>query len=70
VQRVKDFQKAVDALCIITIGEEGEAYYQVAYTVVDADGTTLKREWEPLNAIKDHNPKFLFYDGLWAAGLP
>ena len=70
MQRVKDFQKAVDALCIITIGEEGEAYYQVAYAVVDADGTTLKREWEPLNAIKDHNPKFLFDDGLWAAGLP
>lgn len=43
----------------IAIGEEGEAYYQVAYTVIDADGITLKRELEPLDAIKDHNPKFL-----------
>lgn len=43
----------------IAIGEEGEEYYQVAYTVIDADGKTLERELAPLNAIKDHNPKYL-----------
>lgn len=43
----------------IAIGEEGEEYYQVAYTVIDADGKTLDRELSPLNAIKDHNPKYL-----------
>jgi predicted AAA+ superfamily ATPase len=43
----------------IAIGDEGEEYYQVAYTVIDADGKTLKRELAPLNAINDHNPKYL-----------
>jgi predicted AAA+ superfamily ATPase len=43
----------------IAIGDEGEEYYQVAYTVIDADGTTLKRELAPLDAISDHNPKYL-----------
>ena len=43
----------------IAIGEDGEEYYQVAYTVVDPDGKTLKRELAPLNAINDHNPKYL-----------
>lgn len=43
----------------IAIGEEGEAYYQVAYTVIDADGKTLERELAPLDAIRDHNPKYL-----------
>lgn len=43
----------------IAIGEEGEEYYQVAYTVIDANGKTLERELAPLNAIKDHNPKYL-----------
>lgn len=43
----------------IAIGEEGEEYYQVAYTVVDSDGKTLERELSPLDAIKDHNPKYL-----------
>lgn len=43
----------------IAINDDGEEYYQVAYTVVDADGSILKRELAPLNAIKDHNPKFL-----------
>jgi hypothetical protein len=43
----------------IAIGEEGEEYYQVAYTVIDADGKTLERELAPLEAIKDHNPKYL-----------
>lgn len=43
----------------IAIGDEGEEYYQVAYTVIDADGKTLKRELAPLDAINDHNPKYL-----------
>jgi len=43
----------------IAIGEEGEEYYQVAYTVIDTDGRALKRELAPLDAIKDHNPKYL-----------
>lgn len=43
----------------IAIGDEGEEYYQVAYTVIDADGKTLKRELAPLEAIRDHNPKYL-----------
>lgn len=43
----------------IAIGEEGEEYYQVAYTVIDSDGKTLEREIAPLDAIKDHNPKYL-----------
>lgn len=43
----------------IAIGDEGEEYYQVAYTVIDADGRTLERELAPLDAIKDHNPKYL-----------
>ncbi|MDR1409062.1 MAG: ATP-binding protein [Oscillospiraceae bacterium] len=47
----------------IAIGEDGEEYYQVAYTVEGESGkdgkTVLERELAPLNAIKDHNPKFL-----------
>lgn len=43
----------------VAIGEEGDEYYQVAYTVIDADGKTLQRELAPLDAIKDHNPKHL-----------
>jgi predicted AAA+ superfamily ATPase len=43
----------------VVIGDEGEEYYQVAYTVIDTDGKTLERELAPLNAIKDHNPKYL-----------
>ena len=43
----------------IAIGENGEEYYQVAYTVIDAEGKTLKRELAPLEAISDHNPKYL-----------
>ncbi len=43
----------------IAIGDEGVEYYQVAYTVIDADGTTLARELAPLDAIRDHNPKYL-----------
>ncbi|MDR3124492.1 MAG: ATP-binding protein [Endomicrobium sp.] len=38
-------------------GTDGTEYYQVADTV--ADEKTLERELTPLNAIKDHNPKFL-----------
>ena len=43
----------------IAIGDYGEEYYQVAYTVNDADGSTLARELAPLESIKDHNPKYL-----------
>jgi len=43
----------------IAIGDKGEEYYQVAYTVRDADGATLRRELAPLDAIRDHNPKYL-----------
>ncbi|MDR3305172.1 MAG: ATP-binding protein [Clostridiales Family XIII bacterium] len=46
-------------LDFIAIGGEGEEYYQVAYTVIDADGKTLERELAPLAAIGDHNPKYL-----------
>lgn len=41
----------------IAIGEEGEEYYQVAYSVQDE--TTLWRELRPLDSIADHNPKYL-----------
>ena len=43
----------------VVVGDEGEEYYQVAYTVIDADGKTLARELAPLDAINDHNPKYL-----------
>ncbi|MDR2546987.1 MAG: ATP-binding protein [Lachnospiraceae bacterium] len=43
----------------VVIGDKGEEYYQVAYTVIDTDGSTLARELAPLEAIKDHNPKYL-----------
>ncbi|MCL2672729.1 MAG: ATP-binding protein [Clostridiales bacterium] len=43
----------------IAVGEEGTEYYQVAYTVIDTDGATLRRELAPLLAINDHNPKYL-----------
>ena len=43
----------------IAIGEKGVEYYQVAYTVIDSEGITLRRELAPLEAIKDHNPKYL-----------
>jgi predicted AAA+ superfamily ATPase len=41
----------------IAIGENGEEYYQVAYTA--EGGGVLERELAPLSAIHDHNPKFL-----------
>ncbi len=41
----------------IAINEEGESYYQVAQTVMEE--MTLKRELASLDAIKDHNPKYL-----------
>ena len=43
----------------IAVGDEGEEYYQVAYTVNDADGETLARELAPMESIRDHNPKYL-----------
>ena len=41
----------------IAINEEGESYYQVSQTVMEEQ--TLKRELSSLDAIKDHNPKYL-----------
>ncbi|MDR2619586.1 MAG: ATP-binding protein [Propionibacteriaceae bacterium] len=43
----------------VALSADGEEYYQVAYTVIDADGATLRRELAPLEAINDHNQKFL-----------
>lgn len=43
----------------IAINSDGEEYYQVAYSVSGDEGKTLERELAPLNAIKDHNPKYL-----------
>lgn len=43
----------------IAISETGEEYYQVAQTVVSADGKVLERELASLEAVKDHNPKYL-----------
>ena len=50
----KSDEKEVD---FIATNENGEEYYQVAYTVRDED--TLKRELSSLESIKDHNPKYL-----------
>lgn len=41
----------------IAINEDGESYYQVSQTVMEEQ--TLKRELSSLEAIKDHNPKYL-----------
>ena len=41
----------------IAIGVEGEEYFQVSQTVLEEQ--TLKRELSSLDAIKDHNPKYL-----------
>ncbi|MBN2222877.1 MAG: ATP-binding protein, partial [Vallitaleaceae bacterium] len=41
----------------IAINEEGESYYQVSQTVMEE--ATLQRELSALEAIKDHNPKYL-----------
>ncbi|MFW5630503.1 MAG: ATP-binding protein [Acetivibrio ethanolgignens] len=41
----------------IAINEEGEEYYQVSQSVFEEQ--TLKRELASLEAIKDHNPKYL-----------
>lgn len=46
-----------DEVDFIAIGEEGMEYYQVALTVLDE--ATLSRELKPLDAIRDHNPKYL-----------
>ncbi len=41
----------------IAINSEGEEYYQVSQTVLDPN--TLKCELSSLDAIRDHNPKYL-----------
>ena len=46
----------------IVAGEDGEAYYQVAYTVEGTAGNgkpILERELGPLNMIRNHCPKYL-----------
>jgi predicted AAA+ superfamily ATPase len=48
----------------IAIGEKGEEYYQVAYTVEtgfvgNSEKSILERELAPLLSIRDHNPKHL-----------
>jgi hypothetical protein len=43
----------------IAIGDRGTEYYQVAYSALDSEGNPLQRELSPLEAIKDHNPKYL-----------
>jgi predicted AAA+ superfamily ATPase len=50
----KVMDKEVD---FVAESADGIEYYQVADSVADAK--TLERELTPLNAIKDHNPKFL-----------
>jgi predicted AAA+ superfamily ATPase len=44
-------------LDFVTEGPEGTEYYQVSETLRGSE--TLARELAPLNAIRDHNPKFL-----------
>lgn len=41
----------------IAVNQEGEEYYQVAQTVMAEE--TLQRELASLDAIRDHNPKYL-----------
>jgi predicted AAA+ superfamily ATPase len=57
----------------VAVNEQGTSYYQVAYTIVDADGKCLERELAPLRHIKDNYPKYLLtmdvmppvnYDGI------
>jgi predicted AAA+ superfamily ATPase len=46
----------------IAIGEDGDEYYQVAYTVEGETGgskSILERELAPFSAIRNHDPKFL-----------
>ena len=43
----------------IAVTETGEKYFQVAYTVIDTNGATLRRELAPLEAVSDHYPKYL-----------
>jgi predicted AAA+ superfamily ATPase len=47
-------EKEVD---FVAEGIDGTEYYQVAQTVMDKE--TLSRELSPLNAVHDHNPKYL-----------
>ncbi len=43
----------------IAFSHDGVEYYQVAYTLIDPDGSTLKYELAPLSAVRDHYPKYL-----------
>ena len=44
-------------MTLLLTGENGEEYYQVAFSVNEK--IALERELEPLNNISDHNPKYL-----------
>ncbi|MDR1734613.1 MAG: ATP-binding protein [Oscillospiraceae bacterium] len=43
----------------VVTSDAGQEYFQVAYTVIDDSGDTLRRELAPLERIHDHNPKYL-----------
>jgi predicted AAA+ superfamily ATPase len=47
-------EKEID---FVTEGPEGTEYYQVSETLRGQE--TLARELAPLNAVRDHNPKYL-----------
>lgn len=52
--------KAGDSEIDFVAMQNGErCYYQVAYTVMDNDGKTLKRELAPLKSIKDYYQRYL-----------
>ena len=46
-----------DAVDFVAENESGTSYYQVSLSVLDE--STLRRELSPLEAIADHNPKYL-----------
>lgn len=52
--------KAGDSEIDFVAMQNGErCYYQVAYTVMDNDGKTLKRELAPLKSVKDYYQRYL-----------
>ena len=53
----KDGKLDAREIDFVAEGDEGVAYYQVSQSVLDKG--TLERELAPLDAVKDHNPKYL-----------
>ena len=52
--------KVGDTEIDFVVMQDGErCYYQVAYTVIDEDGSILKRELAPLRKIKDYYQRYL-----------